>query len=259
MYRMNNNRKTLCLLALSTTALIRSTGFGMESNTNGPDKNKINIYGTLETRKTDEQGRPIIFGIDNISFGGIFENIPVYELPAPGDYNPNTRALQVDPTTKYLKVDMHLITKNNKPKIIEIRVDKPGIIWSFKDPQRSYAEKIDYVEITFKACDGSERTYLIDSRKKLSCDQQKAPFESMKVPLDGIKKLTIEGAKPREDKGNCACDATPTCTVTKQSTPNPLEEEGNAPLSTPSTSENLSHLKMPVPNSGSHFAPGMHK
>lgn len=245
---MNTNRCiALCMLALSTTP-VHTTGFGMESNVSGSDKNKTNIYGTLETYKDT-------LSVDNISFGGLFKDIPVYELPAVGDYDPDTRALQKDPTTKFVKVDMHLVTKNDSRQIIEIRVDKPSIIWSYKDATRSYPEKAEYIEMTFKACDSSERTYLIDVRKKLICNQKKAPFERMEVPLAGIKKLTIEGAKPREDKENCACDVTSACTIAQQSAPNPIDEN------TASTPAKGAGMTMPASGGlggGAHFAPGMH-
>ncbi|MFI5333199.1 MAG: hypothetical protein ACHQVS_03810 [Candidatus Babeliales bacterium] len=246
---MNTNRYiALCMLALSINPTLFTTGWGTESNVSGSDKNKTNIYGILETNKDK-------LSVDNISFGGIFKDIPVYELPAVGDYDPDTRALKKDPTTKFVKVDMHLVTKNDNRQIVEIRVDKPDIIWSYKDATRSYPEKVEYIEMTFKACDGSERTYLIDVRKKLICNQKKAPFERMEVPLAGIKKLSIEGAKPREDKENCACDVTPACDVTKQSEPNPIDEN------TSSTSARGAGIAMPVSggiSGGAHFAPGMH-
>lgn len=203
-------KSNICVL-LSALSIIGLANWGSESNVNGPDKNKTNIYGTLETYGSDKNGNPMTLGVDNISFGGIFENIPVYSLPPVTDYDSNTRALKVDPTTKYLKVDMNLVDGNGKPKIVEIRVDQPDIVWTYKDASRTYADKAEYVGMTFKAANGNERTYLIDTKKKLICHETKPPAERFEIPLEGVKKLTIEGAKPRENSENCACDVKPTC------------------------------------------------
>lgn len=247
----------IIMLVISRPSLLISTGFGMETNVSGSDKNKTNIYGNLETWGSDAAGRPIKLAIDNISLGGLFNDVPVYATPPAKDYDTATRALTVDPTIKYLKVDMHLIDKNDKPKIVEIRVDNPDIVWTYKNPNRSYPEKVEYIEMTFKACDGTERNYLIDTKKKLICYQTKPPAERMEIPLAGIKKLTIDGAKPREDKESCACDVTPACAVKKESEPDPIEEEPSATrVNAPAT------IKMPITSGltsgGAHFAPGAH-
>lgn len=170
-----------------------------QTTVEGRKKNKINIRGILQVHGVDEKGKPKEYTVDNIAFGKLYEKIPVYAKPSPADFDPQTHMLNVDPTKKFLKTFIDLVTDEGQWETIEVRVDHPETTWKYK--KKEYASEVEYVGITFVSNDENhtEQSYIIDLNRKLTCDEiNDAGPKEMEVPIQTIKKLTITGFTHRD-------------------------------------------------------------
>lgn len=189
-------------LSLLIVALLANWG-SEQTTVDGRKKNKINIRGTLETHGLDEQGNPKLYKVNNIAIGKLYERIPVYAKPSPSDFDPVTRMLNVDPASKFLKAYIDLVTDEGRWETAEIRVDQPDVTWKYK--KKEYSSEVEYVGITFVSNDEekTEESYIIDLSKKITCDEINAAGpKEMEVPIQTLKRLTIEGYTHRDSERN---------------------------------------------------------
>ncbi len=156
----------------------------------GLKKNRVNFYGTLYTRNSS---KPV--DVDNISIGGIYRQIPVYEKP-----NTTQTTLKNDPKKGVrFKLDLS--------EIKEIRVPHPPKIWHYQ--RADGARKSDYIEI--EVTQNGLDHYLIDTDRNLLCDEVNpaGPKETI-VPFNSLDRIIIQGYKQREesktDKGKNAME-----------------------------------------------------
>jgi len=145
----------------------------------GLKKNRINFYGSLHTRNGE------INSVDNVSIGRLYKQIIVYAPPAS-----NKQKLPEDPKKG-------IITKLDLKEIQEIRVPQPYTIFHFQSNNGS--RKTDYITIEVKQ--GSHiNSYLIDTHRKLMCDQisPSGPIEK-EVPFHALDRIILTGYKQRDE------------------------------------------------------------
>lgn len=153
-----------------------------DSTVSGNRKHRINFYGKLETYEGN------IYNVENISIGMKYKQICFFEAPKklPHDF-----ILTKDPRKGFIsKIDLAEISK--------LSVPRPYLKFTFKKGtiKREYIEVI----ITFKDKEKTERTYLIDPRIKIECDEKTnaGPIEMESLSFTALKKLTVEGYSYRE-------------------------------------------------------------
>ena len=192
--------KKLFRLTLSTAAFILCVNFGgPETSIGGGRKNKVNFYGILITQQNQT------LDIDNISIGYMYKDIPVYDAPSAStprnkfiSKKENNNINKDDKKTeKYLlDEDPHkgIITKIDFAEISEIRVVNPNLLWLYT--RKKGYHPVEYIEIEVISNDTkkTKSRYIIETSRKLICDQinEAGPIEK-DVPLQAIKLLSING------------------------------------------------------------------
>lgn len=159
-------RTIMCLVSVFAFA-----NFSSETSVDGRQKNKINFYGTL----TDIQGNTS--NVDNISIGGSYERIPVYQKPKDADTKPDINTTRLD--------------------LKEVAVIKltggEAVISKFKNRE--------YIDITVVSNDTqrTEKNYIIELTRKLLCDEinEAGPIEK-EISFQALGTLNINGYSYRD-------------------------------------------------------------
>lgn len=189
----NSARLTLSII----TALLCANFGGPETSVSNTRKNKVNFFGTLTT----QQGQTI--SVENISIAYLFKQIPVYDALLKTsqrvDYVP--KKVNNDQENSSLKKYVlpqdprkGIITKIDLANCAEIRTINPEEVWVFK--RKKGYHPIEYIEIEIISNDSTKtrNSYLIETSRKLICDEinEAGPIEK-EVPLAAVKTLKIEG------------------------------------------------------------------
>ncbi len=159
-------------------------------STNSNKRPDVNFYGTIEDHyKT--------FNAEDILIGGKYEVIPVYQgvNKKKQSIEDKDQKQEIDPKQNKALIDMQEV------KSIEL-----------KHPDHPSASQIsinnrDYVEIIVTSINGTKKTYLIESSRKITCreidkgpdGQQTAVHEERELNMIHLKKLTIKGYKSTKD------------------------------------------------------------
>lgn len=168
------------------------------------NKQRINFYGTLLTH----QGK-ITTKIDNISIGGKYKQIPMFEKPSlkkpASTHSKQEIPLEADPKTELVT------TKIDLSEVSQILVPQPHTLWFYKK-EKGY-RRSEYLEVVVVS-NNQQKTkahYLLEAKTKIYCAEVNpaGPIEK-EVPLAAINTLTISGYKFRvlpSDNGsqNVAC------------------------------------------------------
>ncbi len=166
-----------------------------EPTVEGNDKHKVNFFGKLITHQGQE------FSINNISIKNRYTQIIMIDKPAT---HPNP-VFQRDKNRYEIKLDVNPATDFSKTKIdlsetAEIQVPNYNTVWVYQKEKR--ARKFKYLEVVVisKNENKTKRSYLLEKRTELRCDEIDAggPLEKV-VPLGAIKSLIIEGYEFRNE------------------------------------------------------------
>lgn len=157
-----------------------------QENTSNTKKNRVNFYGTLETHAGN------IFNVDNISIAHAYKQVKVYEVPAQYEKNQPRVMLKHNPKEG-------IVTMIDLKESTAIEAES-GLLFLYKKKKGS--REVEFVKITITSKDKArtKNSYLIETTRKLICDEinEAGPIEK-EVPFNAIKKLTLEGWKFRED------------------------------------------------------------
>lgn len=161
---MVKNIKTFCLIVI---LFLVNAGFQSTEKKEAP---AINFYGEVKTNNEKEQA-------EYITIGGLYENIPLYGIPA---------ALETSPTTN----------------VTHVRLDDIRAIFH-KRGKESIKEfqKRDYVEIEIEFKNGKQQHYLIERGRKLYYE---VPFSDPKIPslekelaFEALEQVSIKGHRQK--------------------------------------------------------------
>lgn len=173
---MRYTQNYLKIMVLITAACILANFSSQEDGQTPNAVHATNFFGII----TPLQGDPI--KVENISISGLFENIPVYAIPANVDTDPsvNTTRLRLTEITSLNTV----FDPNGKPKLLV-----------FKGR--------DYIEIAVQFKDKTIKHYIIERSRQIFCYESFDALPKREFSFEGIKKLLIEGFTTRDR----LCDA----------------------------------------------------
>lgn len=168
-----------------------------ESSIESGRKHPVNFYGSFTTN--DQRS----IDVENIALGGLYKDIPVYDMPAIENKQIYTmkekdgEALQNNKALRYkLEEDPHkgIITKIDLAEVASIVVPDPKAFWIFK--RKNGYRPLEFIEIEIISNDArkTKNNYLIETSRKITCDQinEAGPLEKI-IPFDSIQSLTIKG------------------------------------------------------------------
>ncbi len=151
-----------------------------ESIDRAQGQQKIDIYGRL----TDRQGYS--FAFNNLSIGGAIERIPFYQKPA----CPTDNARLNERTLNLTEIrQIQTVSQKNACNVKEIH--------TFNN--RSY------IELIINLVDGTKHNYIIESSRRIFCneikpsDPQAIPIEA-KISFQTVDKLVIQGYRGRSTR-----------------------------------------------------------
>ncbi len=156
-----------------------------ETSVSSKKRLAVNFYGTLTTWKGEE------YSIDNIAIGHLYKQIALYEPPAQGQ----AYTLTANPTDG-------IITKIDLVNVKEIKVPHPDVVWTYQKSKNT--SKHEYIELVVISTDKTRSSYLIDTRRKVTCNlvrckEEKAVSEAEKeAPFKDIQSLVITGHLDRD-------------------------------------------------------------
>ena len=156
-------------ISVAATALALLANFSSQDSTiNGGIKPNVNFYGTV----TDTSD--FTFKAENITLEGLYKQIPVYQIP------PKTAAATYDPSVNITRLDLSEIEK--------ITIETSQI------PQRFSNRDYLLIVVHSKDAANTQNTYLIESEKKLRCDQinPAGPIEK-EIKFKAVISITIHG------------------------------------------------------------------
>lgn len=176
--------KICCILSLLIASSVLINWGEEETTMQGRAKQRVNFYGTVTT----QQGKT--YKVDNIAIGRTYKKIQMYEIPAPSQ----NYMLTANP-------NKGVISELDLKEIKEMHIPNKSIVWKYQKPKGT--RTVDYVEIEIISNDANrtKNSYLIDTRRKITCDQmnEAGPIE-MEIPFNALQSLKIEGYKERETK-----------------------------------------------------------
>lgn len=183
-------------IVLSTIIILSAITFinwrTPETTVEGNQKHKVNFSGKLITHQGEE------YVVDNISIEGKYKQITTYDKPvkhAKAVYNAESkrREIQLDFNPK---TDL-TATKIDLSEIKELQVPEPNTIWIYQKKKKH--RKIKFTEVTIISKSNTKRSYLLERKTKIYCDEidEAGPFEKV-VPLPAIDRLIIEGYSFRD-------------------------------------------------------------
>src|SRR5579872_227077 len=186
------------------STMTNGTSFG--SNTSKDLKQPVNFSGKLSTH----QGQEYI--VDNISINSLYKQIPMYDKPT----LQIERALNPDTNQKEIKLEADPaddITKIDLSELNQIQVPSPETIWYYEKKGR----KQEFIEVMVITKSDTKRSYLLDPRTPIYCDEIDAAGPQEKtVRLAAVKTLTIEGYTYRDNsKTPKECPTCPPCSTEK--------------------------------------------
>lgn len=150
--------------------------FSSQRSTVGQEKPKVNFFGTLIDQSSNK------YEVENITISGLYKQIPFYKLPPTGKaINPETNITRFDLDEIY-QITVHY--KGNAPQL-----------YTFKN--RNYIE----IEIALNDTKKTKSTYIIETNKKVYCDQATdVGLIEKELSFEAIDKLIINGHKERDTK-----------------------------------------------------------
>ena len=176
----------LIISLLLSSNVIQATSFG--SNTSKDLKQPVNFSGKISTH----QGQEYI--VDNISINNLCKQIPMYDKPSTqieSTINKDTQQkemiLEADPAGDITKIDLNEINK--------IQVPSPDIIWYYPTKGR----RLEFIEVEVITKSNTKRSYLLDPKTSIYCDEIDAAGPQEKIiRLGALKTLSIEGYTYRD-------------------------------------------------------------
>ncbi len=143
---------------------------GQNSSTSTCEKPAINVSGTL-IDTSDQQ-----YSVENVTIGGRYTDIPVYQIPKTPDVNPDINT-----------------TKLDLREIHEIRLASPEVL---KFNNRDYLE----IEVISNDSRRTKNSYIIDRIKRLQCDEinEAGPIQK-ELSFLAVKSMVIENARSRQE------------------------------------------------------------
>lgn len=191
-------KKKLYIFAWSCIAMALFVNWGTpESSIESGKRHPVNFYGYITTN----DGRNI--EIENIVIAGIYKDIPVYDMPMTNSREAyiakekDSEVLQNNKSIRFkLEEDPHkgIITKIDLAEVASIVVPEPKTFWIYK--RKNGYRALEFIEIEIISNDSkkTKNNYLIETSRKITCDQKNeaGPIEKI-IPLDSIKSLTIRG------------------------------------------------------------------
>ena len=164
--------KYIIRLSLACLALLFCAQFDShDSSVAGREKPKVYITGTQGGKK-----------IENITIGGRYKRIPVYNKPTKSN---------VDPKTHTKRLDLVEI------KDITLAPTKDDQLPTYSFKKRDYIE----IKVTSNNPQKTVNTYLIEQNKKIYFDEinEAGPLEN-ELSIEALTKLTIGGVKEKPAK-----------------------------------------------------------
>ncbi len=162
--------------------VVLSNWTAQDTTISGGRKQRVNFYGILETQEGNT------YNVENISIGMKYKQIHFFEAPKEP---PKDLILTKDPRKGF-------ISKIDLAEVLELQVPRPNLKLTLKkgNTKKEYVE----VVITFKDKEKTKRTYLIEPRTKIECDEtsQAGPIEMESLSFAALKRLTIKGYIYRE-------------------------------------------------------------
>lgn len=171
-------KHTISFLICGVAALFLVGFSSQDSTVNGGVKPAVNFYGEV----TDTSD--FSFNAENITFDGLYKQIPVYQIPpkdAPANYDPAVN-----------------ITRLDLSEILTMTVDHAQSVKRYGN--RDYL----FMHVISKDNEKTKNTYLIEADKKLRCDQKNnaGPIEKeikfkalLSVTFGGYKQPVVEPEK----------------------------------------------------------------
>jgi hypothetical protein len=202
-------RFSMVVMLLLVSGCLKPWGTS-EISVRGEKKQRTNFYGCLTTY----QGS--VISVDNLSIGGSQE-LRVYEKPKNSNHvksavSGNAKAelgiaqdakeipITVNPLTELVETMLRL------DRIAQIRIDNHQQRWTY-ERGKGYPKQIFLeIVIVFNDAKSTEKTFLVNSRVKISCDglsNEGAAIDTMHVPFDALTRLEIKGYCIRDEKGLC--------------------------------------------------------
>jgi len=191
---------------LLNSTMINGTSFG--SNTSKDLKQPVNFSGKLSTH----QGQEYI--VDNISINNLCKKIPVYDKPL----NHPQAVLNNDTKQQEIKLETNpadITSTEDLNEIKQISVPSPEVIWYYEQKK---GRRQELIEITVTTNSDTRRSYLLDPKTPIYCDEIDAAGPQEKtVRLAAVKTLTIEGYTYRDiSKTPKECPTCPPCSTEKK-------------------------------------------
>ena len=193
----------IIISSLLHSTITHATSWG--SNTSKDLKQPVNFSGKLSTH----QGQEYI--VDNISINNLCKKIPVYDKPL----NHTQAVLNNDTKQQEIKLESNpadITSTEDLNEIKQISVPSPEVIWYYEQKK---GRRQELIEITVTTNSDTRRSYLLDPKTPIYCDEIDAAGPQEKtVRLAAVKTLTIEGYTYRDiSKREKECPSCPPCSV----------------------------------------------
>jgi hypothetical protein len=171
-----------------------------ETSVSGSKKLAVNFYGQLHTWDGEQHE------VDNLAIGRTYHTIVFYAPPSSlAKDHEESKEPSHQSSHKYILAsnpEEGVLTKLDLKNIKEIRTPNPDVIWTYQKGKNQ--SKQEFIEVQIISADNTKSTYLIDTRRKTTCDligcnNGKAISKGEKeVPFKKIKSLVIQGHSDRD-------------------------------------------------------------
>lgn len=165
-------KQKIISLMVCVCALVLLTQFSSQQSTQGREKPKLNIYGSIKDQNENN------YDVQYITISGLYEQIPFYAVPKKMTIRPDTNITYLDLN----EIDsIKVITENDNPKIKKFN-------------GREYIE----IEITLRDPQHTKTNYVIEKSRKIFSDAISNVGQIDKeMSFEALDTLTIKGIKER--------------------------------------------------------------